>query len=230
MGLSDDGGPADGRLFTAVDAYLEDLFADGDPILERALRRADEEGLPPIAVSPAHGRLLHVLALARGARSILEIGTLGGYSAIWMARALPPDGRLVSLELDATHAQVARDAVADAGLADRVEVRVGAAVDTLADLAAEGAGPFDMVFIDADKQPYAQYLRAALLLSAPGTLIVADNVVRGGSVAHGPSDDDAVAGVQRFNAELAREPQVAAAFVQLVGVKGHDGMALAVVR
>jgi caffeoyl-CoA O-methyltransferase len=225
-----DGDLAGDRPFAAVDAYLEGLFPGGDPVLERAQRRADEQGLPPIAVSPSHGRLLHVLALARGARAILEIGTLGGYSAIWMARALPPDGRLVSLELDATHAQVARDAIADAGLEDRVEVRVGPAIATLAALVEEGAGPFDMVFIDADKQPYPQYLRAALQLSAPGTLIIADNVIRGGSVAHGPSDDDVVAGVQRFNAELAREPRVAAAFVQLVGVKGHDGMALAVVR
>jgi caffeoyl-CoA O-methyltransferase len=227
---ADDGDLSGDRLFAAVDRYLEDLFPGTDPVLERALRRADEEGLPAIAVSPAHGRLLHVLALARGARAILEIGTLGGYSAIWMARALPPDGRLVSLELDATHAQVAREAIADAGLAERVDVRVGPAVDTLATLVDEDAGPFDMVFIDADKQPYAQYLRAALRLSAPGTLIVADNVVRGGSVAHGPSADEVLAGVQRFNAELAREPDVSAAFVQLVGAKGHDGMALAVVR
>lgn len=215
--------------FAAVDAYLDGLFGGDDPALTAALERAEAAGLPAINVSPNHGRLLHVLVLARRATRLLELGTLGGYSAIWMARALPPEGRLVSLERDPTFAEVARGSIAGAGLADRVEIRVGHALDTLADLEREEAGPFDMVFIDADKEPYADYLRAALRLSAPGTLIVADNVVRGGAVAE-PSDDPAVAGIRRFNDALADESRVAAAVIQMVGAKGHDGMAFAVVR
>lgn len=215
--------------FTAVDAYLDELFGGDDPALAAALERADAAGLPAINVSPNHGRLLHVLVLARGARRVLELGTLGGYSAIWMARALPPDGRLLTLERDPTFADVARDSIAHAGLADRVEVRVGRALDTLADLERDGVGPFDMVFIDADKEPYAEYLQAVLRLSAPGTLIIADNVVRSGAVAEA-SDDPAVTGARRFNAALAAESRVTGAVVQMVGAKGHDGMALAVVR
>ena len=215
--------------FADVDAYLDDLFG-GDPSLTAALERADAAGLPAISVSPNHGRLLHVLVLARRATRVLEIGTLGGYSAIWIARALPPDGRLVSLERDPAYAEVARGSIERAGLADRVEIRVGPALDSLAVLERDGAGPFDMAFIDADKEPYAAYLQAVLRLSAPGTLIVADNVIRGGTVAHGPSDDPAVTGVQRFNAALAGDPRLAGAVVQMVGAKGHDGMALAVVR
>lgn len=216
--------------FGAVDAYLDDLFGGNDPSLTAALERAEAAGLPAINVSSNHGRLLHVLVLARQASHVLEIGTLGGYSAIWMARALPPHGRLVSLERDPAYAEVARGTIDRAGLADRVEIRVGRALDSLADLERESAGPFDMAFIDADKEPYAAYLQAVLRLSAPGTLIVADNVVRGGAVAHGPSDDPAVTGVQRFNAALAAESRLAGAIVQMVGAKGHDGMALAVVR
>jgi caffeoyl-CoA O-methyltransferase len=216
--------------FAAVDAYLDDLFGDDDPSLTAALERAEAAGLPAINVSPNHGRLLHVLALARRATRVLEIGTLGGYSAIWMARALPPDGRLVSLERDPAYAEVARGSVERAGLADRVEIRVGRALDSLAELERDGAGPFDMAFIDADKEPYAEYLLAVVRLSAPGTLIVADNVIRGGTVAGGPSDDPAVTGIQRFNAALAGDPGLAGAVIQVVGAKGHDGMALAVVR
>lgn len=214
----------------AVDAYLDGLFGPDDPALTAAVERADAEGLPEIAVSSNLGRLLQVLALTRGARTILEIGTLGGYSAIWLARALPPGGRLVSLELEPKHAEVARRSLADAGLADRVQVRVGRALDHLAELEDEGAGPFDMIFIDADKPPYADYFRAALRLSAPGTLIVADNVVRGGAVARGLSDDERIRGVQRFHETVATDGRVAAAVVQTVGAKGHDGMALLVVR
>jgi predicted O-methyltransferase YrrM len=216
--------------FAEVDAYLDDLFGGDDPALVAALERADAAGLPAIAVSSNHGRLLHVLVLARRATRVLEIGTLGGYSAIWMARALPPGGRLVSLERDPAYAEVARGSIERAGLADRVQIRVGRALDSLADLERDGAGPFDMAFIDADKEPYADYLQAVLRLSAPGTLIVADNVVRGGTVAGGPSDDSAVTGIQRFNAALAGDPGLAGAILQLVGAKGHDGMAFAVVR
>ncbi len=220
----------DGGIYATVDAYIDDLFGPPDPALAAALERAEAAGLPPINVSSGHGRLLQVLVLACGATNILEIGTLGGYSTIWMAQALPPDGRLLTLEYEPKHADVARRSIADAGLADRVEVRVGRALDTLADIEREGAGPFDMVFIDADKPPYAEYFDAVLRMSAPGTLIVADNVVRDGRVAQGTTDDAAVTGAQRFNAALAARVGVTGAIVQQVGAKGHDGMALAVVR
>lgn len=216
--------------YAAVDTYLEELFGGTDPALAAALERSAAAGLPQIGVSPSLGRFLHVLALARGARRILEIGTLGGYSAIWLARALPLGGTLISLELEPRHAAVARDNLEHAGLADRVEIRTGRALDVLAQLELEDTGPFDMVFIDADKSPYTEYLHAALRLSRPGTLIVADNVVRGGKVASDANDDEAVAGIQRFNTALAADPRVDAVVVQQVGVKGHDGMALAVVR
>lgn len=211
-----------------VDAHLEDLFG-GDPATEAVRTRSVDAGLPDIAVSPAHGRLLRVLALARGARRILEIGTLGGYSAVWLARALPPDGRLVTLEADPEHAATARRNLDEAGVGGRVDVRVGRGLDLLDSMRAEGEAPFDLVFIDADKEPYARYLDAAMALSAPGTLIVADNVVRDGRIADGPSDDPSVAGTQRFNAALASHPRLTGAIVQLIGVKGHDGMAFAIV-
>lgn len=217
-------------VYAVVDTYLDGLFGPPDPALAAGLERSAAAGLPPINVSPNLGRLLHVLALVRSARRILEIGTLGGYSAIWLARALPPGGTLVSLEAEPRYAKVAQRNIEHAGLADRVEIRVGLALDLLAKLEHEGAGPFDMIFIDADKASYADYFNGALRLSHPGTLIVADNVVQGGKVAHGASDDAAVAGIQRFNAALAASPRVTAAVVQVVGVKGHDGMAIAVVR
>ncbi len=218
------------ELYTAVDSYLDELFGGPDRVLAATLERSAAAGMPQIAVSPNLGRFLHVLALARGARSILEIGTLAGYSAIWLARALPADGRLISLERDPKHAEVARQNIAEAGLSDRVEVRVGRGLELLDELSDEGAGPFDMVFIDADKAPYTEYFHSALRLARPGTLIVADNVVREGRVALGPGDDEAVTGVQRFNAALAADERVAAAIVQQVGAKGHAGMAFAVVR
>lgn len=217
------------QLYATVDVYLDQLFGPPDPALAAALERSTAAGLPEIQVSANLGRFLHVLALARGARRILEIGTLGGYSAIWLARALPPGGTLISLELEPRYAEVARRNIEHAGLADRVEVRIGPALDLLAHLEQEGAEPFDLVFIDADKPAYAEYFHAALRLARPGTLIVADNVVREGEVALGPSDDEAVTGTQRFNAALATDPRVTAAIVQQVGTKGHDGMALAVV-
>lgn len=216
----------------AVDAYLDELFGPGEEALASARDRAEAAELPEIAVSAQLGRLMHVLALTRGAARILEIGTLGGYSAIWLARALPPDGRLVTIELDPRHAEVARQSIERAGLTDRVEVRVGDGLDVLSELDDDGTGPFDLVFIDADKAPYTEYFHAALRLSAPGTLIVADNVVRSGEVAGGPSEDEAVRGAQRFLeavAAAAAAGRVTAAVVQTVGAKGHDGMALVVV-
>lgn len=164
-----------------------------------------------------------------GARAILELGTLGGYSAIWLARALPPDGRLVTLEADARYADVARANIARAGLTEVVEVRVGPALETLPELVADKAGPFDLVFIDADKESYPEYLVLSLELSRPGTLIVADNVVRDGAVIDADADDSRVLGVRRFNELMARDPRVAGTAIQTVGVKGYDGLAFAVV-
>jgi predicted O-methyltransferase YrrM len=214
--------------WTAVDRYFADRLLEPDAALDAALAAGAEAGLPPADVSPTQGRLLELLARVQGARTILELGTLGGYSTIWLARALPTGGWLVTLELDPGYAELARANLARAGLADVVEVRVGPARETLAALAAEGAGPFDLVFIDADKASNAEYLQAALGLSRPGTLIVADNVVRGGAVLDG--DDASAVGVRRFFDALAGEPRVSATAIQTVGEKGYDGFALAVVR
>jgi len=213
--------------WTAVDRYLAERLLEPDAALDAALEASTAAGLPPAGVSPTQGRLLELLARIQGARTILELGTLGAYSTIWLARALPPGGRLVTLELDAGYADVARANLARAGLADVVEVRVGPARDTLAALAAEGHDPFDLVFIDADKAGNAEYLVAALGLSRPGTVIVADNVVRGGSVLDG--DDASAVGVRRFFDLIAAEPRLRATAIQTVGEKGYDGFALAVV-
>lgn len=215
--------------WTAVDRYLASLHAPSDPALEAALRASADAGLPAHAVSPTEGRLLQVLAAAVGAREILEIGTLGGCSAIWLARALPPGGRLVTLEGNPGHAEVARANLARAGLGGLVEVREGWALDTLPALQAEGRGPFDMVFIDADKEANPDYLAWALRLSRPGTLIVADNVIRGGTVADAESDDPVVRGIRRFHELLAADPRLVATALQTVGAKGYDGFAIALV-
>jgi caffeoyl-CoA O-methyltransferase len=213
----------------AVDDYIAGLFPP-DPTLDAVLHATRDARMPQINVSPVQGRLLHVLALARNARKILEIGTLAGYSAIWMARALPADGRLITLEFDPKHADVARANIARAGLADRVEVRLGAALDTLPQLAAEGAGPFDLIFIDADKINLTTYFDWAVRLARPGSLIVVDNVIRGGEVLNARSDDAGLRGVRRFNEALAADPRVTATILQTVGSKGYDGLAIAVVR
>ena len=215
--------------WAAVDRYLTELLVPPDPALDGALAASADAGLPAINVSPLQGQLLHLLALARGARDILEVGTLGGYSTIWLARALAPGGRLVTLEAEPEHASIARANLARAGLNSAVELRLGRALETLPQLAAEGYGPFDLVFIDADKPSIPEYFGWALKLSRPGTLIVVDNVVRGGKVADPASDDPDVQGVRRFFERLAAEPRVRAAAVQTVGVKGHDGLALALV-
>jgi predicted O-methyltransferase YrrM len=217
------------QIWTAVDRYLGDLLIGSDAALEAALRASTEAGLPAINVAPTQGKLLHLLARIRGARAILEIGTLGGYSTIWMARALPADGRLVTLEIDPKHAEVARANIARAGLAQRVEVRLGRALDALPKLAAEGAGPFDLIFIDADKANIPAYFKWALQLSRPGSLIVVDNVVREGAVIEADSLDASVQGVRRLNELMAAESRVSANTIQTVGVKGYDGFALALV-
>ena len=215
--------------WTVVDRYLSDLLAPADPALQATLQTSAAAGLPAINVTPNLGKLLHLLARIQGARTILEIGTLGGYSTIWLARALPAGGKLVTLEADATHAAVARGNIASAGLADVVELRLGPALETLPQLAAEGRGPFDFIFIDADKPGYPDYLPWALRLSRRGSVIVADNIVRNGAVADPASTDPRVQGVRRFNAMLAAEPRVTATAIQTVGSKGYDGFALAVV-
>jgi predicted O-methyltransferase YrrM len=211
----------------AVDDYLEALFVGDDAALDGALARSAAAGLPPIAVSATQGKFLHLLAAATGARRILEIGTLGGYSAIWFARALPPDGRLITLELDPEHAAIARANLAAAGLEARIEVRVGPALASLEALAAQQPAPFDLVFIDADKENNPGYLRYALELTKPGSLIVLDNAIRGGAVADPDPADRAVAGTREALAMMANDARLSATAVQTVGHKGYDGFAIA---
>ena len=212
----------------AVDRYLNDLLLPADAILDAALEANRAAGLPAIDVSPLQGKLLQLLVRSQGARRILEIGTLGGYSTICLARALPPGGRLITLEYEPKHATVARANIARAGLADAVEVRVGRAQDTLPKVAAEGRGPFDMIFIDADKPGYSDYFAWAVKLSRRGTLIIADNVVRDGEVIDPNSGDAMVQGIQRFYEALAAESRVSATTIQTVGAKGYDGFTIAV--
>jgi predicted O-methyltransferase YrrM len=218
------------ELWTEVDRYLADLFVPPDPAMDAALAASTAAGLPPINVTPTLGKLLWLLARAQGARAILEIGTLGGYSTIWLARALPADGRLITLEADPSHAQIARANIARAGLTDVVDLRLGRAQQTLPTLVAERRGPFDLIFIDADKQSYPDYLAWSLKLARRGSLIIADNVVRKGAVVDAASKDAAVQGVRRFNELLAAEPRVSATAIQTVGGKGYDGFAIALVN
>lgn len=216
-------------LWSAVDKYITDLFLAPDFALEAALDSSKAAGLPTINVSPAQGKLLHLLARVQGARKILELGTLGGYSTIWLARALPPEGRLISLEIDPKRAEIARANIARAELANVVEIRLGSAVDSLQQLLTEGRGPFDLIFIDADKPGYAEYLKWCLKLSRPGTLILADNVIRKGAVADPASADENVQGIRKFNEALAAEKRVTTTVIQTVGCKGYDGLALILV-
>ena len=213
----------------AVDAYIADRLLPPDPALDAALAANAAGGLPAIDVSPAQGKFLHLLARIVGARRILEVGTLGGYSTIWLARALAEGGALVSLEIDPRHAAVARANVDRAGVGERVEIRVAPARDTLAALVAAGEGPFDLVFIDADKENNAHYVRQALALSRPGTVIVVDNVVRKGRVANSGSSDPMVLGSRAVFDLLAAELRLDATALQTVGLKGWDGLAIAVV-
>jgi predicted O-methyltransferase YrrM len=218
------GAMADETTWRAVDDYVGQVVGTSDEVLKGALALSDREGLPAIAVSPAQGKLLHLLARATGARRVLEVGTLGGYSTIWLARAAAPDGRVVTLELSEHHAAVARQNLADAGLSDVVDVLVGPAVDTLAGMDDD----FDLVFIDADKPSNAAYVTAALRMTHPGSLVIVDNVVRGGAVID-PDGDAAVQGVRRLNDLLAEEPRLEATTIQTVGAKGYDGFTLALV-
>ena len=216
--------------WTAVDHFIEERFIGSDPALDAALRASRDADLPNIQVSPAQGKMLHLMARAMGARHILEIGTLGAYSTIWLARALPDGGRLITLEAEPKHAEVARANLARAGLSEVVELRLGRASETFPQLLAEKRGPFDFIFIDADKPGYTEYLGCSLKLSRPGTVIIGDNVVRKGAVADAASDDIKVRGVRQFLDVLAAEPRVSATVVQTVGAKGYDGFALGVVK
>ncbi len=215
--------------WSAVDDYVSGLLAPHDEALEGALRESEAAGLPAIQVSPPQGKLLTLLAQSIGARAILEFGTLGAYSTIWLARALPEGGRLITLEAEPRNAEVAAANLERAGLTDRVDLRVGAALDLLPQLAAEGAGPFDFVFIDADKVHTPDYFSWSLERTRPGGLIVSDNVVRFGELANPASDDPTIPAQRRFHEMLAAEPRVEATTIQTVGAKGHDGFNLAYV-
>ncbi|MDQ2879996.1 MAG: O-methyltransferase [Actinomycetota bacterium] len=222
------------QQWTAVDDYITGALLEPDEALDAALAASAAAGLPAIAVSPAQGKLLNLLARMMRARRILEFGTLGGYSTIWLARALPPAGQLITLEYLQKHADVARANIDRAGLADLVDVQVGDALDTLPQLAAaiedNGADPFDLVFIDADKQHLADYFAWSVRLARSGGVIVVDNVVRDGAVVDAQSDDPNVQGVRRLYELMAAEPSTSATAIQTVGVKGHDGFAIAIVE
>lgn len=211
-----------------VDRYIIDTLVPQDEALTAALRASDEAGLPAIAVSASQGKLLHIIARAMGVRSALEIGTLGGYSTIWIARALLAGGRMITLEADPKHAEVARANIARAGFEEVVEVRLGRALDSLPKIQAEGRRPFDLVFIDADKPSIPQYYEWALKLTHPGSLIVIDNVVREGGLID-PNGDEAVQGVRKLHEVLAKDRRVTATTIQTVGAKGYDGLTFALV-
>ncbi|MFB7913435.1 O-methyltransferase [Streptomyces sp. NPDC056061] len=215
--------------WTEVDDYFNGLLVGSDEALDAAVAAGDEAGLPAIQVAANQGKLLHLLTRLQGARTVLEIGTLGGYSTIWLARALPEGGRVVTLEADPAYAEVARANIERAGLAHVVDIRVGRALDTLPELAAEGHGPFDVVFIDADKPSNPDYLAWSLKLTRSGSLIIADNVVRDGEVVDGDSDDPKVQGVRRFTELVSAEPTLTATALQTVGSKGYDGLMMALV-
>jgi predicted O-methyltransferase YrrM len=217
------------ELWNAVDNYINDLLLPSDPILEAALRASDAAGLPQISVTPSQGKLLQLLAQLKGACNILEIGTLGGYSTIWLARALPQGGRLITLEAESKHAEVAQANIARAGLEGIVDLRLGPALETLPELLAEGKAPFDMIFIDADKPNTPNYFQWAMKLSRKGTLIVVDNVVRKGELADAESKDPNVLGMRRFNEVLAKELRASGTVIQTVCSKGYDGFALILV-
>ena len=216
-------------IWKLVDNYFADALVPPDTTLDAALQANREAGLPAIDVTPLQGRLLEVLVRATGARRVLEIGTLGGYSTIWLARALPHDGIVVTLEREQRHAQIARKNLESAGLAGRVDLRVAPALDTLSALVREHAAPFDFIFIDADKFGYPDYLESSLKLSHPGTLIIADNVVRDGKVVNPDDPDPNIQGVRRFTELVRAEPRLSATVLQTVGGKGYDGFAVAVV-
>lgn len=217
-------------IFQQVDDYINNLLAPEDDALKQTIQSLETQNIPQISISANQGKFLQVMVKLVGGKKILELGTLGGYSTIWMARALPVDGKIITIELDAKHAAVAQTNIDRAGLSGKVEIRVGKGLDLLKKMIKEDETPFDMIFIDADKPPYAEYFNLALQLSRSGTLIVADNVIREGKVLNSDNEDEMVAGVHRFNSLLANTAGVTATIIQTVGSKEHDGMALAVVN
>ncbi|MEO7961086.1 MAG: O-methyltransferase [Ginsengibacter sp.] len=218
------------QLFESVDQYISNLFHDEDDCLRATEQSIIESGIPQISISPNQGKFLQILAKLCNANNILEIGTLGGYSTIWMARALGESGKIITLEIDEKHAVVARQNFERCGLLSKIDIRLGKAIEILPQLDAEGVAPFDMIFIDADKPPYTEYFQWALKLSRPGTLIIADNVIREGKILLEESPDEMVAGVKRFNKFLSECSEVDATIFQTVGAKEHDGMAIAMVK
>jgi predicted O-methyltransferase YrrM len=215
--------------WTKVDTYLSDIFVEKNPVLEAALAASDAAGLPSIQVSPPQGKLLHLLARLQGARRILEIGTLGGYSTIWLARALPEDGRLVTLEANPRHADVARANFSKGGLTGKIELQLGPAIESLSKLIEAKCEPFDLIFIDADKENNAEYFSSALKLSRTGSVIIVDNVIRNGEVVDASSQNSMILGTRRMNDRIKAEARVSATTLQTVGSKGYDGFAFILV-
>ncbi len=220
----------DNTLFEQVDNYISDLLAPEDKILSAALKLLERENIPNISISPTQGKLLQVFAKACNARRILEIGTLGAYSTIWLARTLPDDGKLITIEYDENCAKVAAKNIANAGLSDKIDLRIGKALEVLTGMKNAGEQPFDLVFIDADKPPYLEYFKLALELSRQGSIIICDNVIREGKILDDATTDEKVIGVQRLNNYLSNSKEVTATILQTVGVKEHDGMVIAVVN
>jgi len=218
------------QTVASVDNYIDELFNEKDPVLDEVVASIEKNGIPAISVSANQGKFLQMLVQLCKAKNVLEVGTLAGYSTIWMARALPPGGKLITLELDPKHAAVAQANIDRAGLTDRVEIMIGKAIDLLAQLKEKALAPFDFIFIDADKPPYTEYFQLSLQLSRPGTLIVADNVIRDGKVLDPETKDESAQGARRFNYSLSLNKSVDATIVQMVGVKEYDGMALAIVK
>ncbi|UVK53031.1 O-methyltransferase [Mesorhizobium sp. AR02] len=218
------------KTWAAVDGYIVDALFEADPALDAVLAANRDQGLPPIDVSPAQGKLLSLLARIQSAKRILEVGTLGGYSTIWMARALPADGRIVTLELDPHHASVAQSNFDRAGVSERVDLRVGPALQSLAALSSENAGPFDLIFIDADKPNNPHYLSWAMRLSRPGTVIICDNVIRDGAVLDGDGHDANVVGARAAFSFIGGDTRLDGTAIQTVGAKGYDGFAIAIVE
>lgn len=218
------------EIFSAVDNYISNLLAQEDSALTDSIKSLDEEGLPQHSVSANQGKFLQVMMMACNAKKVLELGTLGGYSTIWIAKALPENGKVISIEVDKHHSDVAQKNIDKAGLSEKVDLRVGKALDILPQIISENKEPFDMIFIDADKPPYTEYFEYALKLSRKGTIIICDNVIREGKILDKNSVDEKVQGVQRFNEMLGKNKEVTAIILQTVGVKEYDGMAIAVVK
>lgn len=220
----------DQQLFEKVDNYISQLVAPEDSILQETIKSLDEANMPQISVTPTQGKFLQLMAIMCKAKRVLELGTLGAYSTIWMARAIPDDGKVLTVEFDPHHANIASKNIARAQLSEKIALRVGRAMEVLKELIANNEPAFDLIFIDADKPPYAEYFELALQLSHSGTVIICDNVIREGKVLDEHSDDERVRGVQRFNRLLANHPKVTATIMQTVGVKEYDGMAIAIVK